>query len=133
MGTRIALIEDSFETRRYLVNNIRDGQLYWTSTPPFFDDKVEAQIAAFDPDLIILDLQLDEDPESGFRVLRQLKSSKLEAIPVVVLSKFINRDDPDDRNKVKARRFGAALALSKIPFPEMEKILEPRRQREDNG
>lgn len=126
---RITVIEDSREVRTRLIKLLPAtgvGELQWIGSPPFFDRKVEASVRKFKPDLIVLDLLLDRDIESGFRVLRQLKSSTfLKDIPVVVLSKFISAS-AEDENKRRAEALGAAKAVPKIPFPKLSLLLSLR-------
>lgn len=127
MGLKVTIIEDSRESQVKFLQAIKPGvlvELQLISAPPYFDKKVEKSITSFNPDLIMLDLLLLEETDSGFRVLRQLKDSKyLKKVPVVVVSKFIGRD-PNDMNKLKALDYGAVAALPKIPFPKAEDFLK---------
>jgi CheY-like chemotaxis protein len=126
MKIKVTIIEDSRESQIKFLQSIDPKvpvEMQLISAPPFFDEKVEKSIAEFGPDLIILDLLLLEEIDSGFRVLRQLKDSEsLNTIPVVVCSKFIG-PDPKDKNRLKALGFGAAAGLSKTPFPESQDFL----------
>ena len=101
------------------------------TTPPFFDNAIEAVISEFKPNLIILDLLLEEDIESGLHVLRKLKCSKsLSCVPAVVCSKFVSsRLDDDTRRRVLA--LGAIEAFPKIPFPKAIDFLKYASSVED--
>ncbi|MEA2204046.1 MAG: hypothetical protein QOE77_822 [Blastocatellia bacterium] len=130
MALRVTIIEDSRESQIEFLRSLStkvEVELQSVTGSPFLDERIRRAIKRFKPDLIILDLLLEEDIDSGFRVLGGLKETEdLKNIPVVVCSKFIGRD-PKDENKKRAERLGAALALPKIPFPRAEKLLEPLR------
>lgn len=117
------MIEDSRESQLRFLESIpasENVELQAITVDPFFNDEIEQAIKQFKPDLIILDLRLKRDEDSGFRVLRKLKESSLRNIPVVVCSKYIRQ--PNDDNWIKAMRYGAAAALPKIPFPKIEEF-----------
>lgn len=119
------MIEDSRETQLRFLDSVpvtEIVELQAITVDPFFNDDIEQAIKEFKPDLIILDLRLKRDEDSGFRVLRKLKESSLRDIPVVVCSKYIRQ--PHDDNWTKAMRYGAAAALPKIPFPTLEEFFE---------
>ncbi|HEV2883105.1 MAG TPA: hypothetical protein VGX24_17685 [Pyrinomonadaceae bacterium] len=126
------MIEDSRETMiKFLHSLPRDENVEVQAIviAPFFDNKIEQAIDEFDPDLIILDLLLTRDEESGFRVLRRLKESALlKDIPVVVCSKLISRGS-DDKNRQRAELYNPAAVLPKIPFPEAQEFLNYARAR----
>src|SRR4051794_3056414 len=126
MAKRITLIEDSRETQLRLLQSLsleEEVELQPISTSPFFDERIEAAIKSFNPNLIILDLRLTQDNNSGFRVLRKLKASEsLKEIPVVVCSRFLN-SSPENENRKKAISYGAVAALPKLPFPKAEEFL----------
>lgn len=126
MKIKVTIIEDSRESQIKFLQSIEPEvpvEMQLISAPPFFDRKVEKSITEFNPDLIILDLLLLEETDSGFRVLRQIKESALlKDIPVVVCSKFIG-PDPNDKNRIKALDYGAKAALAKIPFPKSQDFL----------
>lgn len=120
------MIEDSRETQIRFLESLPPGtdvELQLITIAPFFDDLIEKAIGEFCPNLIILDLNLLRDEDSGFRVLRKLKESSLREIPVVVCSKYIGRS-PDDLNRIRALQLGAVAALPKIPFPEPQEFLK---------
>ena len=127
------MIEDSTESMMKFLKSLIPTdivELQAVSVAPFFDNKIERAIKRFDPDLIILDLLLVREAESGFRVLRRLKDSVLlKDVPVVVCSKYIG-SDPDDRNKSKAMKLGAVAAIPKIPFPGVQDFLQYARKRD---
>jgi CheY-like chemotaxis protein len=133
MALKVTIIEDSRESQIQFLRSLKretDVQMQLITAPPYFDKKVEDSIAEFHPDLIILDLLLLEETDSGFRVLRQLKDSKfLKDVPVVVCSKFISAG-PNDANRRKALGYGATEALPKIPFPAAEEFLKHATPRE---
>src|SRR2546427_7426947 len=114
MKVRITMIENSRETQVKFLESLPTNEtveLQPVTTAPFFDEKIEQAIIDFHPDLIILDLLLHRDIESGFRVLRKIKeSNSLKDIPVVVCSKFIG-EDREDKNKKRALESGAVAAL----------------------
>ena len=132
MIRRVTMIEDSRETMiKFLHSLPRDENVEVQAIviAPFFDNKIEQAIDEFDPDLIILDLLLTRDEESGFRVLRRLKESALlKDIPVVVCSKLISRGS-DDKNRQRAELYNPAAVLPKIPFPEAQEFLNYARAR----
>jgi DNA-binding response OmpR family regulator len=127
MALRVTIIEDSRESQIQFLRSLKkeeEVQLQLISSPPYFDSKVQESMIDFKPDLVILDLLLLEETDSGFRVLRQLKDSKtLKNVPVVVCSKFIT-NDPKDQNRIKALGYGAVEALPKIPFPKAGAFLK---------
>ena len=50
-------------------------------------ERVTAEVAAVNPDVIILDVMFPEDPYAGFKAAREIKADpKLSAIPILVLS-----------------------------------------------
>ena len=50
-------------------------------------ERVTAEVAAANPDVIILDVMFPEDPYAGFKAAREIKADpKLSAIPILVLS-----------------------------------------------
>jgi CheY-like chemotaxis protein len=116
MPIRITVIDDSRESTLWLLRSMPEGgELQTISSSPFFDQSIEDAIVLFSPDLILLDLLLEANVQSGFRVLRSLRmSARTTNIPVVVYSKFIG-PSKDDRYRLDALRFGAVGALSKIP------------------
>ena len=127
MTRRITIIADSRETQIRFLRTLglhENLEFQAITTEPFFDEIIEDAIKAFNPDLIILDLRLTRDNESGFRVLRKLKESEsLTDIPVVVCSKFITKN-LKDKNKERAMTYGAVAALPKVPFPKAEEFLK---------
>jgi DNA-binding response OmpR family regulator len=115
MSTRLTVIDDSaalVETiARQCEESVFDVQLIMQE--PFFDDEIEAEIANFRPDLVILDLVLSDDMRSGFRVLRKIKESVLlTKIPVVICSKCITNDKQGNALRTKAIERGAIDAIS---------------------
>ena len=130
--TKITIIDDSEEAQRRFLASLPVAagfELQPISVEPFFDEKIERAIAEFDPDLILLDLRLSRDEQSGFRVLRKLKTSELlRDVPVVVCSLSVSRA-PADSNRRKALEYGAQSALHKIPFPEPDQYLRYARAR----
>jgi hypothetical protein len=121
------MIDDSRESQiRFLQSLPVDipVELQMITSPPFFDKDIERAIMKFNPALIVLDLLLLEEVDSGFRILRQLKESEyLKEIPVVVISKFIG-SDRNDKYRRKSLAFGSVAALPKIPFPKPEEFLK---------
>lgn len=89
---------------------------------PFF---YENEIKEFNPNLIIVDLQLDEDKGgnlAGLRIIRKLKEvDDLKNIPVVVVSKFVG--EAFDYKK-KAIESGADFVYKKIPFPKVKLFMD---------
>ncbi len=134
MKIKVTIIEDSRESQIKFLQSIDPKvpvEMQLISAPPFFDEKVEKSIAEFGPDLIILDLLLLEEIDSGFRVLRQIKESEsLKNIPVVVCSKFIGPNSKD-KNRIKSLDFGAVAALSKTPFPESHDFLKYAKSKKE--
>ena len=125
MGRRITLIEDSKETQRRFLSSltqVEEVELQAITVAPFFDSLIEEAIKEFAPDFIIVDLRLMRDVESGFRVLRSLKSSALADVPVVVCSHLISSESGDP-NKTRALLLGAIAALPKFPFPSLQDFL----------
>lgn len=117
---RVTIIDDSKETQKKLIESVASLELQSFTAPPFFDERIEKRIAEFRPQVILLDLYLLNDADSGFRVLRRLKYSPLlKGIPVIVISKYI--DSPENKYAIRAREFGAEAALPKVPF---DKIIE---------
>jgi CheY-like chemotaxis protein len=50
-------------------------------------ERVVAEVAAIDPDVIILDVMFPQDPYAGFKAARELRADpKLARIPILVLS-----------------------------------------------
>ncbi|HEV2883106.1 MAG TPA: response regulator [Pyrinomonadaceae bacterium] len=127
MGKRITMIEDSRETIVKFLESLplnEQVELQPIAVDPFFDDGIEQAIKEFNPGLIILDLRLKRDEESGFRVLRRLKDSALlKDIPVVVCSKYIGKGD-GDKNRQRAEKYNVAAALPKTPFPKAQEFLD---------
>jgi CheY-like chemotaxis protein len=136
MRTRVTMIEDSRESQlRFLQSLSADEQvdLQPITNEPFFDDEIEMAIRDFNPDLIILDLRLSRNNDSGFRVLRKLKESPhLKDIPVVVCSKYIDSSSKDP-NRLMALEYGAIDALPKIPFPKAGDFLKYARSKSDDS
>lgn len=130
MARRITIIEDSRDTQIKFLQTLslqESVEIQAITTEPFFDEKIEEAIREFNPALIILDLRLTRNNDSGFRVLRKLKESVwLSDIPVVVCSKFITKDSAD-RNRKMAMAYGADAALPKVPFPKAESFLSHAR------
>lgn len=122
---KITIIDDSKETLKKFEESLAQDvkiQFQCITSPPFFDKRIERAILEFKPDLIILGLYLLNDIESGFEVLRQLKkSTELKNIPVVVISKYIVNSH--DKYALKAKKLGAVVAIPKIPFPNVEKLI----------
>jgi CheY-like chemotaxis protein len=126
MVLRITVIEDSRETQLKLLRSLGLDvpiEMQMITAPPFLDEEIEEMVMRFGPDLIILDLLLLEGIDSGFRILRRLKASSLNSVPVVVCSKFIG-SDAKDPNRRKALEYGAHAALPKIPFPVASDFLK---------
>jgi CheY-like chemotaxis protein len=136
MPMRITMIEDTRETIIKFLHSCPPEELIELqpiSVAPFFGKEIEEAIASFNPDLIILDLRLTRDEESGFRVLRQLKESKaVRHVPVVVCSKFIS-SGLDCANRKRAISMGADAALSKAPFPKFEEFISYARAVKHEG
>jgi CheY-like chemotaxis protein len=120
---KISFIDDSRETLTQFLEGLPRDTIVEVQAidAEFFNPAVAAALARFQPDLIILDLLLKEDMESGFRVLRKLKTSdNLKGIPVVVCSKYISDTEKGRETAARAVSLGAIAALSKIPFPSFE-------------
>jgi len=134
------MIEDSRETIIKFLKSLppnlplsENVELQPISVDPFFDDEIEQAIKEFNPGLIILDLRLKRDEESGFRVLRRLKESALlKNIPVVVCSKYIGKG-PNDKNRLRAEKYDVAAVLPKTPFPKAEEFLKHYKVKEENN
>jgi CheY-like chemotaxis protein len=124
MAVRITVIDDSRESTRWLLESMpAGGELQAISTSPFFDQLTEDAIVLFSPDLILLDLLLEADVQSGFRVLRSLReSSRTTNIPVVVYSKFIGHGK-GDHYRTRSLILGAVAALPKIPPIRFQDLL----------
>jgi CheY-like chemotaxis protein len=94
------------------------------TTEPFFSAEIETEIREFRPDLIILDLLLSEEPESGLRVLRKIKTSQvLGHIPVLVSSKFINSTSSGRKWRAKVIEKGAVDGCDKYMTLSVELLL----------
>ena len=134
---RITVIEDSADAVKRLLELLSkdyNTEMQHISAPPFFDSTIEKSIERFNPALIVLDLLLIGDSDSGKRVLRSLKQSPLlKNIPVVVCSKFITKGKKSDQLRKELSDVGAAEALPKVPFPKVSEILRHRRQDGDAG
>ena len=124
---RITVIEDSADAVRRLLELLSkdyNTEMQHISAPPFFDPTIEKSIERFNPALIVLDLLLIGDSDSGKRVLRSLKgSTALRDVPVVVCSKFITTGKRSDQLRKELSDAGAAAALPKVPFPKAEELL----------
>ena len=56
------------------------------------DEKVEENVKAFRPDVIILDVMFPEDSSAGFDIARKLKgNAELQSIPILMLSAINER------------------------------------------
>ncbi|MBE9183059.1 response regulator [Oculatella sp. LEGE 06141] len=104
MVKRILLVEDN-EIHRLLTEEFLTYQGYKVFGLP---DGVEffAAIAAFSPDLILLDLNLPNI--SGFELLEQFSQSAWASIPVIVVSAYAF-----EREQQKARELGVSHYLTK--------------------
>jgi two-component system, OmpR family, alkaline phosphatase synthesis response regulator PhoP len=85
-------------------------------------ERVVADVAAIDPDVIILDVMFPEDPYAGFKAARELKGDpRLGRIPILVLSAV---------NQRSGQSFGFSDAdLSEDFLPAqafIEKPIEPK-------
>ncbi len=85
-------------------------------------EKIAAEVAAIDPDVIILDVMFPQDPYAGFNAARELKGDKkLAHIPILVLSAV---------NQRSGQSFGFSdsdLSPDFLPAQAfIEKPIEPR-------
>lgn len=138
MKKKVTMIEDSREAQLKFLESIPTNEiveLQAITVDPFFDEQIEQAITEFGPDLIILDLRLKRDENSGFRVLRQLRESSLKDVPIIVCSKYIGASLRDP-NRVKALNYGALAALPKSPFPKLQDFYDPisklRQEKKDS-
>jgi CheY-like chemotaxis protein len=137
MPMRVTIIENTRETQIQFLKQLPSGvdvEVQPITAAPFFDEKIERVISEFNPDLIILDLLLSVDIQSGFRVLRYLKESKsLKDIPVVVCSKFVGDEGSKKENKKTALELGAVATFSKEDFPKPTKFLQYAKSQEEKA
>jgi DNA-binding response OmpR family regulator len=85
-------------------------------------ERVTEDVAAADPDVIILDVMFPQDPYAGFKAARELKKDKrLSHIPILVLSAV---------NQLSGQAFGfsdADLSDDFLPAQAfLEKPIEPK-------
>src|SRR5215467_13539402 len=100
---RVTVIDDSEGIVAAIASCGSEYMLQVIACDPFFDNEIETEIVSFNPDLIVLDLLLLEDIRSGFSVLRRIKASlKLNKIPVIVCSKYINDTEHGRQLRTKA-------------------------------
>lgn len=88
------MVEDFLGSKGYTLLSLADGNNFF------------ATIDQFQPDLILLDLKLPYI--DGYTLLRQLKQSQWQDLPVVVLSAYAF-----DHEKQKAFKLGAGQYLTK--------------------
>lgn len=119
MQKRITIIDDSKEATANLLEIMfaEDVEIQPITYVPPLEERGEKLIKQFDPNLIVLGLNILDSTNTGFMLLKQLKKSKLlGAIPVVVWSKFVSQDEtPSQKNRKKALKLGAVAVLDKIP------------------
>ena len=74
------------------------------------------------PDLILLDLRLPR--MDGFGVLRQIKSSKLARVPVVILTTSENKQDVDRAYRLRANSY----LVKPVDFHSLNQMLASLRE-----
>lgn len=74
------------------------------------------------PDLILLDLRLPR--MDGFEVLRQIKSSKLARVPVVILTTSENKQDVDRAYRLRANSY----LVKPVDFDSLSQMLASLRE-----
>jgi DNA-binding response OmpR family regulator len=125
---RVTVIDDSCDAARRIMEMLSkecQTEVQHLGGPPFYSDDIEQAIARFNPALLILDLLLFGDLNSGKRVLRELKqSTSLRDVPVIVCSKYITTGKESDQLVKELLELGAAQVLSKVPFPKAEELLK---------
>jgi CheY-like chemotaxis protein len=124
---RLTIIEDSADAAKRMLEMFSKKyhtEMQHISFPPFFDESIEEAIKRFHPALIVLDLLLIGDSNSGKRVLRSLKQSPaIKNIPVIVCSKFITSGKKSDQLIKELLEVGAAQVLPKVPFPKVSELM----------
>lgn len=97
-GVRVFVVEDDPLLRNLLAMRLDQSDFPYQFS---FDGKdALKEMKNFKPDVVILDIMLPG--MSGFDVLKELKSSSLKSVPVII---FSNKDSHDD--KQKASELGA--------------------------
>jgi CheY-like chemotaxis protein len=94
----------------------------------------EAMLFQADPDLVIVDLNIDGSPETGVRIVRRIK--ELTTAPIVICSKYVTPDLASRRKWFSHLRVPEGLVarvLPKLPFPTAEQLLEPVLDRGQSG
>lgn len=121
-GIRVFAIEDDPLLRNLLAVRFEKSNLPFELAEN--GENVIEKIAAFHPQIVILDLMLPG--KDGFTILKEMKSSELAKIPVVV---FSNRDDQSDRDE--AKRLGAAAFYIKAmtDLSELISVIEEHAMR----
>ena len=89
---------------------------------PFYDGKIDNAVQNFSPDLIITDLRLTRDADSGYSTIRHYRE-KFPDTPIICWSNFISFNQEDNYRK-KAILNGATDALPTIPFPSSADLLK---------
>ena len=98
-------------------------------------EKVAAEVAAIDPDVIILDVMFPEDPYAGFQAAREISGDKrLSKIPILVLSAVNQRSgqsfgfsDSDLSNDfLPAQAFIEKPIEPKVLIERIKSLLEPK-------
>src|SRR3989339_1016941 len=98
---------------------------------PTIDASLEGCLVAFRPHLFIVDLLMGSSHNDGMKVMRRLHQiPTLQAVPIVVCSKFITSSD---RGRAVQRECmdmpGVVAAYGKIPsYPDISRLLTHARQ-----
>jgi two-component system cell cycle response regulator DivK len=96
-GKRLLLVEDN-HIHRLLTEEFFERQGY-TVMGAYDATNFFSILASFEPDLIVLDLNLPEI--DGFTLLEQLQQSKWHDIPIIIVSAYAF-----DREKQRAKQLG---------------------------
>lgn len=87
MAHRLYLIEDNPDITEPLVDFLGSWQGFEILARSD-GDSLFTDLSQFEPDVLILDLQLQQDREAGFKILEALRKSAWSRMPVVIFSVF---------------------------------------------
>lgn len=133
---RIVIIDDSEDAIRLIKSKLGEGAAtYLPITYTVLDEDICRKIAAFNPDLLLTDLVLENDREEGIRLVREIhKNPVLSRIPLVIISKLINDSPLGEKLRLECLQFpGVDGAFGKLHLPtlaDLKQLVTQRHQHE---
>ena len=124
--TRIAIFDDSEDALGCYVELLKKHSAHILAYKrPHLDPPLLTELEAFQPQLIIVDLLMDQDQNEGYRLMREIhKVDFLQDVPLVVCSNLINNSLWGRKERQRCVAAGATEVFGKIEsFPEPEELL----------